>query len=443
MRIGVMRLGVMERMFVAWALLALGCNGEGPDGKGTDPSTTSEPTTEPTGTTVDAPTFADDVLPLVASSCGQCHGPSGLGPLDLLDYDVASTWAEVLLDRIDAGEMPPPTADPDCHPYQGMDETRLDPALGDTLARWIETGLQPGDLDSAPPVEIWSPPALSRRDVELRPPAGVSPQFVEGNEYRCFLVDDIEEDTWVSGLEFLIDHPQISHHAVLFVDPNGGSEQRITDAASRSWTCPSVQPEPNWEMIHAWAPSGGAVEFPEGMGLRVPAGSQIVLQMHYWEGADGIVDLPGYALKLSDAVDREMYYAPVGPDRFTIPAGEASHSETMSLPMFLLGGGAWEVFGVMPHMHVLGTGYDFRGTTSGGADKCISRSDAYDFALQPTYWFDEPVRLEASDRIEVTCTWDNSASNPRQLNDPPQDVTWGEYTQQEMCYALMYIAQAQ
>ena len=60
--------------------------------------------------------------------------------------------------------------------------------------------------------------------------------------------------------------------------------------------------------------------------------------------------------------------------------------------------------------------------------------------MQPTYWFDEPVRIGASDLLSVSCTWDNSAENPRQLSDPPRDVTWGENTQEEMCYALMYAA---
>jgi hypothetical protein len=39
----------------------------------------------------------------------------------------------------------------------------------------------------------------------------------------------------------------------------------------------------------------------------------------------------------------------------------------------------------------------------------------------------------------VSCTWDNSASNPRQLADPPATVTYGENTQDEICYALMYV----
>jgi hypothetical protein len=432
---------------VLLAALLSACNGgDGKDGDPTDgiePSETGTTDTDETPVT-DAVTFAEDLRPLIGRSCAHCHGESGLAPVDLTDFDVASAWAEVMLERIDSGEMPPPTADPACHPYQGMASMVIDPELRGVLAQWIEDGKQPGDLAGVEPVEPWTPPTLSRRDVELRPPAAVLPQFVDGNEYRCFLIDDsVDADTWIAGFEFLMDSPSISHHAVLFIDPNGGSEARITDQASQSWTCPSVQPEANWQTVHAWAPSGGAVEFPDGMGLRLRAGQQLIMQMHYWAGADGPVeDLPGYALKLVDDIDREMLYLPFGPDSFVIPAGAPAHTETSSVAMLWLGG-AYDVFGVMPHMHVLGVGYDFVGTTAEGAETCISRSDAYDFALQPTYWFDEPVRLEATDRLDVSCTWDNSAANPRQLNDPPIDVSWGENTQQEMCYALMYASPAQ
>ena len=43
------------------------------------------------------------------------------------------------------------------------------------------------------------------------------------------------------------------------------------------------------------------------------------------------------------------------------------------------------------------------------------------------------------DTLSISCTRDNSSANPRQLFDPPEVATWGENTQQEMCYALMYV----
>jgi hypothetical protein len=89
-------------------------------------------------------------------------------------------------------------------------------------------------------------------------------------------------------------------------------------------------------------------------------------------------------------------------------------------------------------MHLLGTAYDFHADGDSG-ETCISRASDYDFSMQPTYWFEDPITLPTTDTLSVSCTWDNSADNPLQPNDPPVDVTWGENTQQEMCYGFFYV----
>ncbi|MBX2796053.1 MAG: hypothetical protein KTR31_00250 [Myxococcales bacterium] len=384
--------------------------------------------------------FHRDVAPVLAAHCGRCHDGSGVGPGNLLDYADAFALGEVMLSEIEAGRMPPPAADPDCHPYQGGDWMVLPDAARDVIARWVELGKPEGEeVQGALPVG--GPIPLSRTDVELVAQAPYVPDFVDSNEYRCFLLGEAEADAFIAGFDFLVDQRSVSHHALFFKDPNGGSEALIEDPATGSWRCPEVLPQPEWELIHAWAPSGGALEFPYGMGLPVTAGTQFVVQMHYFDGGAPVADQPGYALKLEDAVDRELLYLPVGPTEFQIPAGDPSFSATELVEMSLVtlfGVLEFDVWGVLPHMHVLGSGYDFHGVSATGDQKCISRAAAYDFDMQPTYWFDEPVELTSTDTLSVTCTWDNSADNPDQPSQPPVDVFWGENTQEEMCFALLY-----
>jgi hypothetical protein len=428
---------------LVWTLLAActGTTGDPVDPTGgtgpTDPTgtpTPTEPGTTPTVTDPGSVTFHADVRPLLAKSCARCHTGTGFGPGSFLDYPVASSWAEVMVARIDDGEMPPPAADPTCHPYVDQEVYEVDPTLRDTLAAWIEAGKPEGEPPTGT-VEVWNPASLPAPDLELRTVAPRVPDFDGGgNEYVCYKLGSVEQETYITGLEFLLDHPEISHHALLLVDDN--ADGNIEDPATGSWPC-SVFDIPG-SLIHAWAPSGGALEFPEGTGIRVPAGSDLVLQMHYFQSVGDVpADQPGYAFTTAPSVDKEMEYIEVGPLWFTIPAGDPSYTKTFSAPLWLLGLGSIDIWGVFPHMHVLGTAYDFRVEGNSG-ETCISRADEYDFTLQPTYWFDTPVTAQSSDSIKVSCTWDNSADNPLQFADPPQNVTWGENTQDEMCYGFFY-----
>ena len=386
-------------------------------------------------------TYHQDVAPWLHQYCGRCHDGSGIGPGDFSQFAEASILAELILDRIDAGLMPPPAADPTCHDYQGHEWMVLPDEVRQGIARWVELGAPPGDPATPTPLPEVGPVPLSRHDLEVVASAPYTPQFVDGNEYRCFLLHQFTEDVVLTGFDFLIDNREVSHHALLFVDPDAGNQAKVEDEASQSWPCEGVQPEEEYGLVHAWAPSGGALEFPDGMGLPVAAGSQIVLQMHYFEGMPDPTDQPGYALKLEDRVRDELFMIGLGPIDFRIPAGDPEYTATELIDMFWLTLGflEYDVWGILPHMHVLGTGYDFVSVGADGTEGCISRSDAYDFDMQPTYWFDTPVTVGPEDTLSISCTWDNSAANPNQLSDPPVNVTWGENTQEEMCFALMYV----
>jgi hypothetical protein len=389
------------------------------------------------------PTFFRDISPITDRYCIRCHDGAGLGPGDFRDPAVVEPLAELMLARMDAGEMPPPAADPDCNAYQDADRLFLDPADRDLFARWVDTGKSRGDANTEPTVD-WPEHHLTAITHELHTIAPYTPDFVDRNEYRCMLLDwDEAEDLYITGFEPIIDHAEISHHTVLFSASDGDAAGYVTDPATQSWKC-DIIPDEDWMTLHAWAPGNNPVEMPPGGGVKIPGGSQLVLQLHYFDSvpdASTIQDSPGYYLNTVDDVDTEVYFLPLGPEDFTIPAGAANHSESFSLDFRDLYGNYdlnTTVYGVFPHMHVLGKSYDFHGNTPAGDEKCIARADGYDFSNQPTYWFDQPVVFGPDDSLSIRCTWDNSAANPAQLNPTPQDVSWGENTDQEMCFAIMY-----
>ncbi|NCG18083.1 MAG: hypothetical protein GWP91_03605 [Rhodobacterales bacterium] len=413
-------------VFFTLSLLLAGCGG---DAK-LDERVSSEPT------------WYGDIEPLVAEHCARCHNSNGVGPGDFTDYNTASTLAALMVAKIDSGEMPPPAADPGCADYLGSESMHLDEDEQQLIRDWTDGGALEGDPSDAlgPVPEL---PTLQNPDIETYAKSGFTPTYTDNNnEYRCFLLDEtFDSTTYFTAVEPILDQFSVSHHSVLFLAPEGSAEAYITDPTTDSWECPDVFPDGSWTIVYAWAPGNDMIQLDPGYGLRVPAGQRLVLQMHYFKSgpeADQVVDTPGYRFETTDSIDNEIYMLPLGPSGFTIPAGDASYEITQSLAMAELGIPLnLDIHGVFPHMHTLGKSYHFF-SEDDNDESCITKADKYEFNNQPTYWFKEPVRITPEATVHVSCTYDNSADSPGQFNDPPQDVSYGERTDQEMCFALMY-----
>ena len=63
--------------------------------------------------------------------------------------------------------------------------------------------------------------------------------------------------------------------------------------------------------------------------------------------------------------------------------------------------------------------------------------DDWDFNWQGFYKYQQPIRLNAFDRLRATCTFDNSEKNPRNPSNPLKIVRWGEGTEDEMCLGFL------
>jgi hypothetical protein len=74
---------------------------------------------------------------------------------------------------------------------------------------------------------------------------------------------------------------------------------------------------------------------------------------------------------------------------------------------------------------------------NGGGSQPMVWINNWDFNWQGSYTYEKPVELPAFSRIKMTCTYDNSAQNPRNPSNPPKVVRWGEGTEDEMCVAFL------
>ncbi|MEL6347511.1 MAG: hypothetical protein AAFV53_30655 [Myxococcota bacterium] len=383
----------------------------------------------------DSVTYYADVQPLLEKHCTRCHVEDGLGVGDFTDTNLLTSFAPSMLASIDAGRMPPAAADPGCNDYVGSDALTISPDERDVLEAWIAADMPMGDPADAPTLEPISG-ELSDPDMVMMMPAAYTPTFEDtvnpGNEYRCFLLDKpTDEAFYITSMAPVIGNNALVHHAVLFTL----SQNRITDAMRdpNGVNCiDGMGPDVTTGMIGAWAPGMLPVEFPDDAGMLVGANQAVVLQMHYYAAADDGTqsDQSGYAFKTTDEVDTQVLMAPIADYSFIIPAGDDNFKTTESLTNTFTDG---DILGTFPHMHVLGRRFDAKIIHEDGTETCLVAGD-YDFDNQMTYMFSEPVPFNRGDTLEFSCTWNNSTSNPDRYFDEPQDTSFGERTNEEMCY---------
>ncbi|WP_438025719.1 hypothetical protein [Sorangium sp. So ce233] len=409
------------------ALGVVGVMGCGDDGEAPSPS----------GSKV---TWYRDIQPLVERSCASCHDGAGVGGVALTDAATAQRLAALMALRVSDGDMPPPVLDPSCRSYEGAERMSLTVDERSRFEAWARDGAPLGDpADAPPPQRATDTIAVPDATLEM-PEAHDVTLDDDGNEYFCAIIDNpFTEPAWITAFEAVVGDPAVVHHMAVYRDLAGDAGIGYgVPPGTRAFPCRDPVIELDWQLLHSWAPGVGVTRLPEGAGVRVEPGEQLVLQMHYFgRGGTSSRDRSGYRLQLSREPPRaEVYMDVFGPVPFTIPAGAEGHTERSSTPN---DGPPQLVYGLLPHMHLLGRSYRAWVERDGGEEECAARGE-FEFHHQALYMFDEPLRWGTGDRFVAECTWDNAAESEGQFQLPPEDVSWGEGTNQEMCFMIAYLS---
>jgi hypothetical protein len=392
-------------------------------------------------------TYYKDVQPILAKHCVRCHHDGGQGVGDFLDEEDVVALAPQIMSSIESGSMPPPASDPECHDYIGSDFMFLPDEKKEVIRKWVEQGSPLGDISDEQPTD-----ALDLLDVELQTADLIvtiqepyTPEFNDesnpGNEYRCFALEhNREEAFYITALHPIIDQTSMVHHVVLAKAKddsmvNGSKRAKgancIDDGAF-------ISDFSSGAMLGGWAPGMQPIELPEGVGILIQPDDYIVIQMHYYKGdnPEGTSDQSGYTFRTTDQVEHVAQMFPFGFQNFTIPAGDEAYTKTTSigLPFDI------KIWGIFPHMHVLGSAYKTWIAHEDGDKTCLAESKYYDFENQLQYIYEYDEELSKDDKLKISCTWNNSTSNPDLIHNPPIDIGYGERTDEEMCYAFGLIS---
>lgn len=379
-------------------------------------------------------TFNREVVRILQDNCQSCHRPGDIAPMSLLTYREARPWAKSIRRVVSERTMPPWHAD--STPGQFLNDTSLTDEEIATLVDWVNRGAPEGDPSHLPPPRTFDHEGWKAGDPDLvyemvdsyTLPAGVD------DEYRCFVIPThLEEDAWYRGLEFRPGNPEVVHHVIAFADTTDASLQRDRETPEPGFLCGMASGGLGLKMLGGWAP-GNAPIFRDGNAAnKIDGGSYIVYQVHYHNttGEDQ-PDRSSMAVYLMDKpVRKTPRVRPVAAWRLDIPAGNPNveHRASWTVPEDIT------IPAIMPHMHYLGKDMTVTAEYPDGRVETLLSVPRYDFNWQTTYQFTDPVQLPGGTVLKMVSHHDNSAENPANPVSPPQDVHFGEATDEEMAIA--------
>jgi hypothetical protein len=391
------------------------------------------------------PTYFHDIQPIVERSCQSCHRTGGIAPFSLQDPNTAVQMSAAMLADLESGKMPPFYASTSCNSYQH--DPRLSADEMDLFRRWVNGGSPLGnEADSQHAVVEM--PAPVRHDVDM----AIAPYDVRADggtandNYHCFPLDPQQAaDVMVTGYEVSPGSLGVVHHVLAYVVPPSqlAQLQALDDAEpGPGYSCLSGGvgiPNAIQNEIAGWVPGSAPAHLPSGSGLVLAGGSRIIMQVHYnllalGRGASA-TDQTHLALELAPMGSvRTAKILPMLKHNLAINAFDANSVQVQEVSAFLFSGAT--IYSLAGHMHLLGSEVKLELVHGSGASTCLVDEKNWDFNWQRAYELVNPVHVLATDKIRITCTYDNSQAHQPYVNGAQQtsrDVTWGESSLDEMC----------
>ncbi|MEQ1911827.1 MAG: hypothetical protein ABMA15_23615, partial [Vicinamibacterales bacterium] len=377
----------------------------------------------------DPVTFAVHVAPIIFDRCVMCHHPDGPAPFSLLTYAAVRQHATQIAAVTKSRFMPPWQSEPGYGEFIGQ-RALTDAEVG-IIQRWVAAGAPEGDsrlLGQPRWTEGWQ---LGKPDLIVT----LSEPFVlaadGGDISRVFVLPvPVETMRYVRGVEFRPGNPKVVHHANIRVDRTRASRQ-LDD----------VDPSPGYDGLilrsavypdgHflGWTPGQVAPLAPKGLSWRLAPNTDLVVEIHMQPSGKAELIKPSIGLFFSDdPPQRTPAMLRLGRQDIDIAAGQSDYTVTDSfvLPVDV------EVHAVQPHAH--NRAREVRGTATlpDGSTQWLIYIKNWDFRWQHVYRYVTPLALPRGATLTMRYTYDNSAANSRNPQQPPQRVRWGQWSKDEM-----------
>jgi len=392
-------------------------------------------------------TFHKQIEPILQARCQGCHRPGEAAPMSLLSYQEARPWAKAIREAVLVRKMPPWFADP-AHGVFANDR-RMPQEEIDRIVAWVDGGAKEGDPKVAPKPRTFTDGwVMGKPDAVIEMPVDFPVPASGTVEYTYFVVPTgFTEDKWVENVEVRAGNSKVVHHVVLEVRPPG--VKYLAEAKYGEPFVPEQRPKAHKpdtgqgllelasiEVAGVYVPGGVPYYLKPGQARLIPAGSDLIFQMHYTTNGKAATDRSRVGFQFAKEPPKERVVNTFVSNRnLHIPPGAADEAVlakvTLQADSTLLA--------MFPHMHVRGKGFEYRATYPSGETETLLSVPKYNFNWQLTYYLTQPKALPKGTVLECVARYDNSANNPFNP-DPAKEVYWGDQTWDEMLAGFVDLA---
>lgn len=359
-------------------------------------------------------TYCNQVSRILQSKCVECHRPNEIAPFALTSFEEVVGWADMICEVIDQNRMPPWFANPKHGKF--ANDCSLAPEEKLAIATWVENGCPEGDeADLPPPPKFIDGWRIPEPDMVLSMPEEFEVPAEGVVAYQSYILDpQLKEDRWIQAAETRPGNRSVVHHIVVNVRPPGAKGTQLSFGDKLA--CVFTPGTPPWE-------------FPAGTAIKVPAGSTLLMQLHYTPCGTPQKDRSIVGIKFADpntvkTTAQSKFALNLMVD---IPPGEPNYKMEASYKVKK----DIRLVNLFPHMHYRGKSFRFEAEYPDGKREILLDVPHYDFGWQLRYDLVEPKLLPKGSKLHCYGVFDNSADNPRNP-DPSVRVGFGEQSWQEM-----------
>jgi hypothetical protein len=362
--------------------------------------------------------------------------------MELMTYEQAQKWSGKIAAAVELKAMPPWFADPRYGKFANDSSLTADEIA--TISAWDKAGAPAGNASDAPPSKHWNQGwNIPQPDSVLKMPRPVPIPAHGEVEYTYEIVPThFTENRWVQMVEVRPSSPEHVHHAVVYIRPPDSNWLRHAPVGEAFTASDLSDPEERRQahettsdLLLVYAPGSSPDRFSEGMAKFVPAGSDLVFQMHYTTNGTPAHDQTSVGLVFAKAPPQQQVITlqlnqhaltiPPGADNFRVEVEGTLPNDCTLLSLF-------------PHMHLRGKRFEYDIVHDDGSIETLLRVN-YHFHWQLSYKLAQPRLLKAGTKLRAVAWYDNSKNNPHNP-DPEKWVTWGDQTSEEMMVGFFDVA---